>query len=43
LIGLARHQPAWAAWINFFFGIAYLGVAIAAASASRPATPARES
>lgn len=35
LFGLARGQPAWAAWINFFFAVAFIGVAIAGAAASR--------
>jgi hypothetical protein len=38
-VGMATHQPAWANWMNFLFAMAYLALAIGAATrrnATRP-------
>ena len=30
VVGIAGGQPGWASWLNFFFAVAFLGVAVSA-------------
>jgi len=30
VVGIAGGQPGWATWLNFFFAVAFLGVAVSA-------------
>jgi hypothetical protein len=35
IAGMSAHQPIWAAWLNFAFSLAFLGVATSAALSTR--------